>query len=250
MATCPPSGLRSLVESYEGKEQAPVRFRVPSWDRALADSRPGITELLRDDRYTTPCTSERFRCAGDRTTTRAAIRCACEAIDLDDTDQLLRAFALVMAWGSGTTNGRGLRNTARAVSCPETARAVLSSSAKALRHSASMFDRSLARVHATFALPGVQQAFFTKWFSFAGYVRSRAWQPLILDSRVYATLNETLQVTTTSIAGSHNRAARYVAYVDYLHRWANSLAAEGCAVDAERLEWIFFAHNGRLVSPA
>ena len=116
MATCPPSGLRSLVESYEGKEQAPVRFRVPSWDRALADSRPGITELLRDDRYTRPCTSERFRCAGDRTTTRAAIRCACEAIDLDDTDQLLRAFALVMALGVRDDERRGLGNcTARAV---------------------------------------------------------------------------------------------------------------------------------------
>ena len=72
-----------------------------------------------------------------------------------------------------------------------------------------MFDRSLARVHATFALPGVQQAFFTKWLQASRDTSgSRAWQPLILDSRVYATLNETLPVTTTSIAGSHNRAAR------------------------------------------
>jgi hypothetical protein len=71
-----------------------------------------------------------------------------------------------------------------------------------------------------------------------------------LDSRVYATLNDTLKVTTISMARSRNRASRYAAYVDHLHRWANSLTVEGCAMDAERLEWIFFAHNGRPPLPA
>lgn len=250
MAILPPGGLQSLVESYGGKEQAPVHFRVPSWERVLADSKPGITKLLRDNRYTRSCTSEPSQRAGDRTVTRVAIRSACEAVDLDDADQVLHAFVLVMAWGSGTTNGRGLRNTARAVSHPGTAHVVLSNSARALRQSASIPDRSLERAHGSFALPGVRQAFFTKWFSFAGHVPSRAWQPLILDSRVYATLNDTLQVTTISMAGSHNRSARYAAYVDHLHRWASLLTAEGCATDAERLEWIFFEHNGRPLPPA
>ncbi len=246
----PPGGLCSLVESYAGKQQAPVRFRVPSWESALADSQIGVTELLRDDRYTESCTSERWRRAGDRTVTRVAIRSACEATDLDDADQVLRAFVLVMAWGSGTSGTRGLRNTVSAVSCPDTAHKVLSNAAQALRRSKSISDHSLESVHAAFALTGVRQAFFTKWFSFAGHVPGRTWQPLILDSRVYATLNDTLGVTTISMAGTRNRAARYAAYIGHLHQWAGSLTAEGCAVDAERLEWIFFAHNGRPLPPA
>lgn len=98
-------------------------------------------------------------------------------------------------------------------------------------------------------LPGVGQAFFTKWFSFAGHTPTRIWQPLILDSRVYATLNDTLKITTTAMVGSRNRAARYVAYVDHLHQWADFPTAEQQANSAERLEWIFFAHNGQPLPP-
>ena len=39
MAVPRPSGLCSLVKSYEGEQQAPVRFRVPSRESALADSK-------------------------------------------------------------------------------------------------------------------------------------------------------------------------------------------------------------------
>jgi hypothetical protein len=91
----------------------------------------------------------------------------------------------------------------------------------------------------------VRQAFFTKWFAFAGRVPNRAWQPLILDSRVYATLNDTLMISTTSLAGSRNKAARYRAYVGALHAWARDLSADGRTVTAERLEWVLFEHNGK-----
>ena len=39
-------------------------------------------------------------------------------------------------------------------------------------------------------------------------------------------------------------------YVNHLHDWAQLITGEGCAVDAERLEWIFFAHNGKLLPQA
>ena len=36
-----------------------------------------------------------------------------------------------------------------------------------------------------------------------------------------------------------------MSYVDHLHNWAQLATTEGWAVDAERIEWIFFAHNGK-----
>jgi hypothetical protein len=50
-------------------------------------------------------------------------------------------------------------------------------------------------------------------------------------------------------AGRHssNRSSRYRAYVDHLHAWAADPAAEATTVgvDAERLEWVLFRHNGK-----
>jgi hypothetical protein len=247
----PPRGLCSLVASYEGKHQAPVRFRPSSWERSLADAGPGLTRLLLDDRYTQAYVSQPSSRAADRTVTRAAIRSACKDIDWDNADQVLPCFVLVMAWGSGTTGSRGLRNTARAVRNSESAHAALAKSALLLRQSSSISDRRLEKAHATFALPGIRQPFFTKWFSFAGQVAGRRWQPLILDSRVYATLNETLDVTTISMAGgTRRRAVRYAAYVDTLHSWARFLSDKGCDADAERLEWILFQHRGGPLPPS
>jgi hypothetical protein len=75
MAIPPPRGLRVLVDSYEGKGQAPVRFRVRSWEFALADSKPGITELLSDDRYTRSCIRElRFDAIGSAESTLWRLR--------------------------------------------------------------------------------------------------------------------------------------------------------------------------------
>jgi hypothetical protein len=122
---------------------------------------------------------------------------------------------------------------------------VLAIAAHALRGANTLGDGAIEHAHATFRLPGVRQAFFTKWFAFAGRVPNRAWQPLILDSRVYATLNDTLMISTTSLAGSRNKAARYRAYVEAMHAWARDLSADGRTVTAERLEWVLFEHNGK-----
>ena len=230
----PPPGLCSLVASYAGRCQPSVPFPADSWRRALDGSRPGITRFLRDDRYTRPDGN------GRRTVTRAAIRCVCADIDRQNPDDVLAAFILVMAWGNGTRAAfRGIPNTKRAMSHPGV-HEVLANAAQALRG-----DYSIERAYTDFSLPGIGQAFFTKWFAFAGYLPGRPWQPLILDSRVYRTLNETLRVTTIDMAGTNLWAARYLAYVGHMHDWAQFITSNGCcAVDAERLEWIFFAHNG------
>lgn len=76
------------------------------------------------------------------------------------------------------------------------------------------------------------------------------WQPLILDSRVYATLNQTLGVDTRSMAGARFRKARYRAYVETIHLWSEDLSRAGVDIDAERLEWVLFRHNGRALPTA
>jgi hypothetical protein len=49
-----PPDLARLVRHYKDKNQAAVRFRVPSWQRALASCSGNVTAFLTDDRYTTP----------------------------------------------------------------------------------------------------------------------------------------------------------------------------------------------------
>jgi hypothetical protein len=240
-------GLRALVEAYDQEAQLLVRFRPSSWKKALAASNSHVTDLLMNDDYTDMCVGGRPALPGDRLVAREDVIDACLAMDLDDLSQVLQAFVLTMAWGSGTTGARSLRNTARALIRPDEAHEALAASARILRKSEFISAGHLAKAHATFSLPGVRQAFFTKWFAFAGHVGDRSWQPLILDSRVYATLNYTFDIDTASLAGTRSRAVRYQAYVDHMHQWAEELAIDGIAADAQQLEWIFFEHRGKPV---
>lgn len=96
MPTTPP-GLRALVTSYEHRAQQPVRFRPSSWGNALATALPGVTNLLHDDRYTATYEGGPPAQSGDRTTTRAAVSAACNAMNLDDASQVLQVFVLIMA---------------------------------------------------------------------------------------------------------------------------------------------------------
>ncbi len=235
-----PAGLPVLVKQYEGEPQHDVRFRLPSWKKALADVRSNPTALLIDEKYTRP--AER---STDRLIGRAQLLSACHAMDLANESDVANTFVLVMAWGSGLTGSRGLRNTARALADIPEAHRVLAEAAGRIRDAASLADGSLEQAHRDFRLPGVGQAFFTKWFTFAGHVPGRAWQPLILDSRVYSTLNRTLGVSTESMAGTRSRKARYRAYVETMHSWSDDLSQSGIDIKAERLEWVLFQHNGK-----
>jgi hypothetical protein len=171
-------------------------------------------------------------------------------MDLNDPEQVLQSFVLVMAWGSGTTGSRGLRNTARALSDSDAAWKTLVCSARLLREARSAVGGAVLQAHQKFRLCGVGQSFFTKWFSYAGFAPARTWNPLILDSRVLATLNQTLQVSTRTMANDRRWAARYAAYVEQLYRWADEVTTTESPVSGERLEWIMFAHDGKPLPPA
>ncbi|MGI8536246.1 MAG: hypothetical protein ACR2K2_07025 [Mycobacteriales bacterium] len=236
-----PPGLLPLVAHYREKPQRAVRFRAPSWEKALAKAPTEATALLREALYTKPYGGDKASSA-DRTVDRAQLASACKAMVLDDRDSVLSTFVLVMAWGYGPNGSRG--NVARALVDPESAHAALSSSATILRRAESAADGAVDQAHKEFRVPGVRQAFFTKWFAFAGHSPGRDWQPLILDSHVYLTLHQTLRVTTTDLADSRRRARRYVAYVEALHSWAHELRVAEGNVDAQQLEWVLFQHNG------
>ncbi|WP_251151196.1 hypothetical protein [Cellulosimicrobium sp. Marseille-Q4280] len=232
-----PPALADLVSARAGDEPAAVRFRPRTWDAALADVEPAIRAVLRDDAIT----GESVRVSGDRVVDRDAVLKVATSTDLDDDSGLLRAFLLAQVWGSGTSGGRTLRHTATAFAHREQLVAALRTSADRLRTAAE--TRALADAYAGWSCPGVGPSFFTKWFTFAGRREGRAWQPLILDQRVYRSLNGPLDVRLVDLAGHPARSARYRAYVDAMHAWSAELA-----VAADRLEWILFVDNGRGVT--
>ncbi|WP_102417212.1 hypothetical protein [Mycobacterium sp. 4858] len=237
-----PAKLPALVDMYAGKAPAPVRFRAPSWGVALANISDQPMRLLCDPTITSEPNSERFRKLGDREVTRDAVAQVCNSLDLGDNDAVVTAFVLVMVWGSGTRNSRSLRNTKMALQDVGVAATALRESAAALRSIQHVNDPAIADVHRRFALTGIGEPFFTKWFAFAGSVPDREWQPLILDSRVRATLHKTLDVWLNRLTDIHNDRQRYIAYLLAMHRWAAQLPQP---MTAARLEWIMFTHNGR-----
>lgn len=236
-----PARLPALVHLYADRVAAPVRLRVPSWEAALAGIPGQPSRLLSDPEVTTESSNERFRSLGDRVVTREAVNNACTSLDLADDEALIAAFVLVMAWGSGTSNSRSLRNTRKALADIRAAAATLRGSAAALRTLEQVDDPEIANIHRGFRLPGVGEAFYSKWFAFGGFVADRDWQPLILDSRVRNTLHATLDVWLNQLTDTHRDPERYVAYLGAMHHWAASLPQP---MTATQLEWILFTHNG------
>nr|WP_255788287.1 hypothetical protein [Mycobacteroides abscessus] len=174
--------------------------------------------------------------------TRDAVINACSAMDLTDDNAVIAAFVLVMAWGSGTSNSRSLRNTRKALVDVRAAASALRESAEALRAVEQITDPVIADMHRQFVLPGIGEAFYTKWFAFAGYAPGRQWQPLILDSRVRRTLHHTLDTWLNQLTDVHRHPERYIAYLTAMHQWAAKLPQP---ITASQLEWIIFTHNGR-----
>lgn len=221
-----PVALAALLSAKAGGEQPPVRFRPASWEAVIGAE---ACSLLRDDAVTTASS----RVAGDRVIDGAVLRAVAAATALDNSATLRALFVLIMAWGSGTSNPRSYRYTASAMVDPRLD--------AALRDTASMCrdddESNLEAAYARWKVNGVGRSFFTKWFTFAGHVEGRTWQPLILDDRVLRTLNNTLHVTTVELAGTKRWAARYRCYVEALHAWGEG--PEGAA----RIERVLFAHG-------
>jgi hypothetical protein len=230
--TTPPA-LRTLISKYQEKTQSHVRFRPPTWERTLGAENSTLS-VLTDARYSWKDAS----IPSDRNTDREHVKALADSFELDDENSLLRAFLMVQAWGAGTTGSRTIRHTKSALADRKNLLESLRSTADILRGSND--PGALTEAYTRWRCAGVKQSFFTKWFTFAGARKDRHWQPLILDDRVLRSLNSTLNVTTEELAGSRSRARRYQSYVETIHKWAGETG-----VDAQRLEWILFAQNGK-----
>ena len=231
-----PPVLPDLLGLWEGREQSPVTFDPNRWARTLQDvlSRDVVRLALECDDTTTSVGPSR------RTVTRQAIHRLADTIDLTDDDQILSLWLLVLAWGNGTQSQWGHQNAASALVRSDVLLENLRHTAAILR--AAENPAELAAAYGAWRQGFyVSESFFSKWFAFAGRQAGRSWQPLILDENVWNTLNGTLGLRISDLAGSKNAAAKYQTYVEAVHEWA------GSPDRAQQIEWVLFSQNGRPV---
>jgi hypothetical protein len=194
-------------------DQAPVPVRPNTWAAyPEIESVPDLpTEITRDDLV---------RAAG--------------TVDWTSPDPSLarRAFVLTMMWGSGTRNGRGPRNTEKALSSYGWLDAL------AAPHQ-PLCDGSVGETYLGYRdLPGVGPAFFTKWLWVLGRLTKSSPQPLILDARVWSSLRR-IGWDSREAAGSRRWSKRYPAYLLASAEWADAAACE-----PEDVEYTLYEASG------
>ncbi|MFF4168882.1 hypothetical protein [Streptomyces sp. NPDC001744] len=219
--------LRTLVERHGERAQEPVRFRPGTWRPWLEPHRAAHVLDIG-----VPSTGG---VRGDRLVGRDDLAALRDRVG-DDPDGLRDLFVAVMIWGSGTTNGRGPRYTGAALADPRLP-AVLRSTREAVRAG------DLGGAYRKFVLRGVGRSFFTKWFRTVDDRDAPCERALILDDRVFRSLNA-LGWSSWEAAGTRHWPTRYTTYVHHMHDWASSMG-----VTADWLEWFLFSLNGRLDEP-
>ena len=143
---------------------------------------------------------------------------------------LSELFVKTMMWGSGTTNGRGPRNTNKAL-VEGNPHDVLIDMHRYMRTSDIESAYYLYR-----RLPGVGPSFHTKLLWVVGSTISELKpRPLILDELVWLGLKE-IQWNSVRASGSVRRGARYVAYLNECKR-----LSENFSCGQEDIEFSLFA---------
>ncbi|MGW7510665.1 8-oxoguanine DNA glycosylase OGG fold protein [Streptomyces massasporeus] len=216
--------LQKLVVRYGDCDQEPVRFRPGTWlSRLEAHGAAHVLDI--GIKSASGASSDRLISRGDLALLRDRVG--------DDPDGLRDLFVAVMIWGSGTTNGRGPRYTDAALSDPRMP-TILRTTREAVR------DGDLSGAYRKFVLKGVGRSFFTKWFAAVDDRKAACYRALILDDRVFRSLNA-LGWSSWKAAGTHHWPTRYATYVSAMHGWASSMG-----VTAGWLEWLLFHLNGHV----
>lgn len=149
-----------------------------------------------------------------------------------------RLFIATLIWGRGKSNGRmlpGLMSALRSERCAETLCAT----------SELVEAADLVGAYRRWDLPGLQEAFFTKWFWAVAGRRDVELRALVLDGRVWRSLGA-VGWNSIDAAGSRRRADRYLAYVEDVHWWADDVSSTARRVSAEDVEYMLFRANGAL----
>ncbi len=133
----------------------------------------------------------------------------------------------------GTANGRGPRHTDAALSDVRM-HDVLQTTRESVR------GGDLSGAYSQFVLNGVRRSFFTKWFAAVDDRDSECDRALILDDRVFRSLNA-LGWSSWEAAGTRHWPTRYATCVSTVHGWAGALG-----VTAGWLEWLLFDLNGQV----
>jgi hypothetical protein len=220
--------LRPYIDNIRGGASSQrVRFVRTTWERWLAKANWNPAEIR--------AVMEPFP---DEHITRTQLREI--ALDATHPEGRRRLLVSTLVWGRGTKNGRmrdpilRLLGDRRLDDCLEETAGLAISGEAALAYNA-------------WDLPGLGEAFFTKWLWAAGSLRKDSPRCLVLDRRVWRSLNEALGWFGFIATGTRRRHERYAAYVDTCHRWASDL---GNNVDPEDVEWALFAANGDLTTLA
>lgn len=169
---------------------------------------------------------------------RSDLRKLAAKTDWRSDDEVRKLFVMTMAWGSGTTNGRGPRYTEAALS--STAKPALA----ALREARSRLRSGeiAAAYDCAARLEGVGPAFLTKWLWVVGTTVKTDWTPLILDSRVWSGLRG-LKWDSRTAANSRRWGDRYAAYLRACTAWASQLDRVRGGTTPEDIEYSLFMWN-------
>lgn len=155
-----------------------------------------------------------------------------------DDDGQLRLFIATLIWGRGKSNGRMREHIIKALVHPSRDEVLARTQEIAVAG-------QLGGAYAAWRLPGLGPAFFTKWLWSSTLRCPPDERGLILDARVWATLNGPLGWSSVvATGGSRRRPERYVAYVTAARRWASELTTDEADVSAEDVEWALFHANG------
>ena len=159
---------------------------------------------------------------------------------------LRRLFLAAMAWGRGKRNGRMLPGFKKAFAHPALD-ATLARTCNLIRDGlpGEAYD-----VWRAAEIPGLDEAFFTKWFFVCGMtgVSTTCMNALVLDGRVWRSLR-VLGCGSWRASGVRRvsgRATAFCAYLKALQTWATIMTIKGYATTAEQLEIFLFQMNGIL----
>ena len=159
---------------------------------------------------------------------------------------LRRLFLAAMTWGRGKRNGRMLPGFKKAFAHPALD-GTLASTCNLIREGlpGEAYD-----VWRAAEIPGLGEAFFTKWFFVCGMggVPNTCMDALVLDRRVWRSLRVLGWGSwrASGVRRVHGRAAAFCAYLKALQTWATVMTIKGHATTAEQLEIFLFQMNGIL----
>lgn len=213
-----------------------VTVRTPTWRRWLttkhlegypdlpADVRQIADELLKDHDIFVPESN-----ALDSYIGRESLVGLSQTAKGTDTDEArIRLWIATMMWGSGKTNSRGLWNTRKSLADSALREFLQESSQRVAIPEPEAYNVNPGTGKPD-VIHGVLLPFRSKWFWSASLASDNLLRPLILDSRVRATLN--------AFSPKWGDRILYSDYIRLMHRTAQSIDA---SLDGESIEHLLF----------